>query len=76
MPTAADFRMLAKRLARRREFGAKLSPEATRLAIIALNGHADLLEVGQVLKASNPLVPHEITADDGRAISKTSLAEN
>ena len=76
MATAADFRMLAKRLARRREFGAKLSPEATRLAIIALNGHADLLEAGQFLDAHNSAGAHEKTADDGRAISETILAEN
>jgi hypothetical protein len=33
MPTATDFRLLAKRLARRRLFGAKLTPEATILAM-------------------------------------------
>jgi hypothetical protein len=65
MPSAAEFRILAKRLARRREFGAKLSPEATSLAIIALNGYADLLESGQFLDARNTAGPHEKTAHDG-----------
>ena len=67
MPTAADFRILAKRLARRREFGAKLSPEATRLAIIALNGHADLLEAGQFLDAVDTAEPDDKIAFDDPA---------
>jgi hypothetical protein len=69
MPSAADFRILAKRLARRREFGAKLSPLATRLAIIALNGHADLLEAGQFVKARDATGPLEKTTHDGPATS-------
>ena len=76
MSTAADFRVLAKRLARRREFGAKLSPEATRLTIIALNGYADLLEAGQFLDVRNTAGPHEKASHDGPATSETSLVEN
>jgi hypothetical protein len=76
MSTAADFRILAKRLARRREFGAKLSPEATGLTIVALNGYADLLEAGQFLDARNSAGAHEKPAHDGTATSdQQSLAE-
>jgi hypothetical protein len=76
MSTAAEFRIVAKRLARRRQFGAKLSPEATRLVITALNGYADLLESGQSLDARDTAGPHEETAHDGPAISDQALAEN
>jgi hypothetical protein len=77
MSTAADFHILAKRLARRREFGAKLSPMATSLAIIALNGYADLVEAGQSLDARNTAGPHEKVARDGPATTdRQSLAEN
>jgi hypothetical protein len=64
MPTAADFRMLAKRLVRRREFGAKLSPQASSLAIEALNGYADFLEAGQFRDARNTVGPPENTAHE------------
>jgi hypothetical protein len=69
MASAADFRILAKRLARRCEFGAKLSPLATRLAITALNGHADLLEVGQFGNAHDAAGPLKKTTHDGPATS-------
>jgi hypothetical protein len=76
MSTAADFRVLAKRLARRREFGAKLSPEATRLAITALNRYADLLEAQQFLDARNTTGSGEKVAHDGPATSDPHIAEN
>jgi hypothetical protein len=76
MSTAAEVRMLAKRLTRRREFGAKLSPEATRLAIIALNRYADLLEAEQFLDVRNTAGPREKTAHDGPATSDQHIAEN
>ena len=69
MSTAADFRVLAKRLARRREFGAKLSPQATSLTIMALNGYADLLEARQFPDARNAAGAQEKTTHDGPVTS-------
>jgi hypothetical protein len=73
MSSAADFRILAKRLSRRRQFGAKLSPMATSLAIVALNGYADLLEAGQFLAAGNAAGMHEKTAHDGPATNDQTI---
>jgi hypothetical protein len=44
MPTAADLRRLADRLAQRAGAGARLTPESATLAMVALRVYADLLE--------------------------------
>jgi hypothetical protein len=54
MPTAADIRKLANRLAPRAGAGARLTPESEALAMVALRVYADLLEPPSIETLGRP----------------------
>jgi hypothetical protein len=64
MPTAAELRRLADRLAQRHATGARLTPESATLAMVALRVYADLLEQPSIETLGQPYEVAVIDADD------------
>ena len=71
MPTAADLRKLADRLAQRAGAGARLTPESATLAMVALRVYADLLEQPSIETLGQP---YEVAVVDAREHKTEILA--
>jgi len=75
MPSVADIRKLADRLAQRGSSGARLTPESAHLALIALRVYADLLDQPSIDMNDHPWRIEELDSE-GRPLEILALAKN